>query len=194
MEARFARGRMRWLAVGAVTALAVGLSACGAGGAATTTSQAATVQLSNNSTLGSILVDTGGMTLYRFHKDSVNKSVCTATCAGLWPPLVVSGKPSAASGVTGKLGTLKRSNGQEQVTCDGYPLYTYSGDKAAGDTTGQGYLGLWNAVSASCGLVTKGISSSTTAGAAAKTSSTATTTAKATTTATKSSTSSGGWG
>ncbi len=182
MEERFGRRRMRWLAVGAVTALAVGLTACGAGGAAAT-SQPATVQLSNNSTLGSILVDANGMTLYRFHKDSANKSACSGTCAGIWPPLIVSGKPSAGSGVTGNLGTLKRSNGQEQVTCNGFPLYTFSGDKAAGNTNGQGYLKLWNAVTASCGLVTTGISSTTAA----------TTTTKSSTTATNTSSASSGW-
>jgi predicted lipoprotein with Yx(FWY)xxD motif len=63
----------------------------------------------------------------------------------------VIGTPKAASGVTlpGKLGTITRSDGSVQATYNGHPLYTYSGDKAPGQTNGNkvnGSGGLWYAL------------------------------------------------
>jgi hypothetical protein len=36
-----------------------------------------------------------------------------------------------------KLGTITRSDGKQQVTYNGHPLYLYVGDKRPGDVTGQ---------------------------------------------------------
>ena len=82
-----------------------------------------------------VLTDAGGFTLYWFALDSVSKSRCYGTCAAYWPPLI--GAPRAGPGVTGKLGTTKRSDGSLQATYDGHPLYTYIGDSAPGQASGN---------------------------------------------------------
>jgi predicted lipoprotein with Yx(FWY)xxD motif len=88
-----------------------------------------------------------GKTLYLFKNDTVDsgKSTCNGDCATTWPPFVVDSldevKPDAA--VTGKLALITRDDGTKQVSYKGWPLYYYSGDKAAGDTNGQGLFGKW---------------------------------------------------
>ena len=92
-----------------------------------------------NSSLGSILVNSTGRTLYLFKADVGTKSACTGACAAAWPPLLATGKPTAGAGVTGsKLGTSTRSGGKQQVTYNGHPLYLFVQDKKPGQTTGQG--------------------------------------------------------
>jgi predicted lipoprotein with Yx(FWY)xxD motif len=82
-----------------------------------------------------VLTNAEGFTLYWFAPDSVSKSRCYGTCAVYWPP--VTGAPTAGPGVTGKLGTIKRSDGSLQATYDGHPLYTYIGDSAPGQASGN---------------------------------------------------------
>lgn len=144
----------------------VGLAACGSSGSTSSSSSAAaasagtsssaamaaaTVQL-RSSKLGRILTDATGRTLYLWLADKGGKSACTGACAGAWPPLVSHGAPHAGTGVTaGKLGTVKRAGGALQVTYAGHPLYTFSGDSAAGQVNGQGstaFGAAWYAVSA----------------------------------------------
>jgi predicted lipoprotein with Yx(FWY)xxD motif len=104
----------------------------------------AAVMLGQNTTLGSFLVDSKGMTLYIFTNDTPNTSNCNAGCTGNWPPLLTSGAPTAGDGVTASmLGTTTRSDGTTQVTYNGAPLYYFAGDKAAGDTNGEGKAGSW---------------------------------------------------
>jgi predicted lipoprotein with Yx(FWY)xxD motif len=89
--------------------------------------------------LGRILVDGKGQTLYLFEKDKGTSSACDGACAGAWPPLTTTGTPSAGTGViASKLGTTKRADGSTEVTYNGHPLYTYAGDGAPGQTSGQG--------------------------------------------------------
>jgi predicted lipoprotein with Yx(FWY)xxD motif len=92
-----------------------------------------------STSLGRILVDGRGMTLYLFERDKGPMSTCSGQCAQLWPPLTTDGAPQAGSGVAAsKLGTSKRSDGTMQVTYNGHPLYGYVSDQQPGDTTGQG--------------------------------------------------------
>jgi predicted lipoprotein with Yx(FWY)xxD motif len=113
--------------------------AAGGGGSAGGTTGAATVSLTPSSSLGSILTDSSGRTLYLYQKDSGTASVCTGSCAALWPPLTTTGTPTAGSGVTGSmLGTTMRADGSTQVTYNGHPLYLYVGDSGPGQTNGQG--------------------------------------------------------
>jgi predicted lipoprotein with Yx(FWY)xxD motif len=99
-----------------------------------------------------VLTNSKGMTLYWFAPDTPTKSACYGSCAAYWPP--VYGVQKAGPGVTGKLGTIKRTDGTIQATYDGRPLYTYIGDSAPGQATGNNINlngGLWHEVLASSG-------------------------------------------
>jgi predicted lipoprotein with Yx(FWY)xxD motif len=132
------------------------LVGCGSGSSAaqaapkTATGQSATVGVANTG-LGNVLVNSAGMTLYIFSKDTGAQSTCTGACAQNWPPLTVTGKPTAGSGATASLlGTSARSDGGQQVTYNGHPVYLFINDKQPGDTSGQGitaFGGSWAAVS-----------------------------------------------
>jgi predicted lipoprotein with Yx(FWY)xxD motif len=88
--------------------------------------------------LGRVLVDANGRTLYLFEKDKGATSSCNGACASIWPPLTA-GKADAGTGVTAAdLGTAKRSDGKTEITYAGHPLYTYAGDQKPGDVAGQG--------------------------------------------------------
>ena len=94
-----------------------------------------------------LLTNAKGFTLYTFVPDGQNKSVCYGDCAAYWPP--VPGNMAAGPGVTGTIGTIKRTDGTTQATYDGHPLYTYIGDKAPGQDGGNNINlngGLWRDV------------------------------------------------
>jgi predicted lipoprotein with Yx(FWY)xxD motif len=82
-----------------------------------------------------VLTNAQGLTLYSFAPDSPTKSVCYGSCAAYWPP--VPGNVSEGPGVTGKLTTIKRTDGSTQAAYDGHPLYTYVGDSAPGQDNGN---------------------------------------------------------
>lgn len=91
------------------------------------------------SKLGSILVDSRGITLYDFPPDKAGKSTCYGACAALWPPLLTKAKPQAGPGVKASLlGTTRRKDGKLEVTYNGHPLYYFVTDRKPGQTTGQG--------------------------------------------------------
>jgi len=144
--------RMAWLrdglpralaGVGAVSVLALVLLGVAVAGAATAPSAPAP---SSSSASGqalktiqikgvTVLTNAKGMTLYWFAPDTPTKSACYGSCAAYWPP--VYGAQKAGLGVTGKLGTIKRTDGTIQATYDGHPLYTYIGDSHPGQATGN---------------------------------------------------------
>ncbi len=96
-----------------------------------------------------VLTNTKGFTLYWFAPDTPARSNCNTSCAAYWPP--VTGTPAAGPGVTGKLGTIRRSDGTPQSTYNGHPLYTYIGDAAPGQAKGNNINlngGLWHEVPA----------------------------------------------
>ena len=102
------------------------------------TSTVATVRLGSSS-LGRMLVDSRGRTLYLFEKDKKGHGSCAGACASYWPPMVRTGKPHAGTGVKqALLGTTKRANGTLQVTSRGHPLYRFALDRKAGQTKGEG--------------------------------------------------------
>ncbi len=103
-----------------------------------------TIMVKTDPKLGKILTNASGMTLYVYAKDTANTSNCTAACAANWPPLTTTGTPTAPTDVTGTLGTITRSDGTKQVTYNGKPLYTFIKDTAPGNTTGQGFGGVWS--------------------------------------------------
>ena len=98
----------------------------------------------------SYVVDDQGRAMYIFVNDTQdgNSSACTDDCATNWPPVLVSGTPTAGDGVDSSLlGTITRDDGSEQVTYNGWPLYYSDLDSGAGDTNGQGAEGVWYLIS-----------------------------------------------
>ncbi|MBY8849817.1 hypothetical protein [Saccharothrix longispora] len=97
--------------------------------------------------MGDVVQDGDGRTLYRFDKDTAKpaaKSNCVDQCAVTWPPLLSNGSTPALQGVDPALvSTVERADGSEQVTLDGWPLYTYAKDEAPGQWKGQGVGGTW---------------------------------------------------
>jgi predicted lipoprotein with Yx(FWY)xxD motif len=132
-------------------AVLVLLAALAAAAAATASPKHAKVVLRSTS-LGRVLVDARGHTLYLFDADGGAKSACSAQCAAVWPPYTTAGAPLAGSGVKqALLKTFKRRNGALQVVYAGHPLYFFSGDAGAGQVNGEGIVhfgGTWFAVSA----------------------------------------------
>ena len=153
---------IRWLGAGAVGAAALMIAACGSsssgsGSSASTSPSAGAGAASSGGTLKTttisgvtVLTNAKGFTLYSFAPDTMTVSKCDGTCAQIWPP--VKGPVTAGSGVTGKLGTIKRSGGALQATYDGHPLYTYTADTVPGQANGNGVNasgGIWHEVTAS---------------------------------------------
>jgi predicted lipoprotein with Yx(FWY)xxD motif len=138
--------KARYIALPAIaTALVIagcGGSGYGGGGSSSSAmpSSSSTAKVeAQSSSVGKILTDGSGRTLYLFEKDTGPMSTCAGACAANWPPFTAKSKPAVSGGATSADITLiKRSGGQEQVTYKGHPLYYYSGDRAAGDTNGQG--------------------------------------------------------
>jgi predicted lipoprotein with Yx(FWY)xxD motif len=157
--------RNRWLASSGLAAVTLIVAACGgssagSGGASGTPSSAATAAsspASSGTTLktakiggATVLTNAGGFTLYWFAPDTPAKSNCSGSCATLWPP--VKGPSAPGPGITGKLGTITRSDGTAQATYNGHPLYTYVGDTAPGQAKGNGLNlsgGVWHEVTVS---------------------------------------------
>jgi predicted lipoprotein with Yx(FWY)xxD motif len=147
---RSRRVRLGWAAAG-LAALALAAAACSGGGSSggglygggstpsTSPPMGAVVGL-RGSSLGQLLVDGQGRTLYLFEADKAGRSSCQGACASAWPPYLSNGTPRAGTGVAGNLlGTSVRGDGDgTQVTYHGHPLYYYAGDGEPGDTTGQG--------------------------------------------------------
>jgi predicted lipoprotein with Yx(FWY)xxD motif len=101
--------------------------------------------------LGRVVVDSKGRTLYLFEKDKNRRSACYGPCATYWPALLTHGKPVARAGAKQSLlGTTRRTNGSQQVTYAGHPLYRFALDRKPGQTSGEGlqdFGGGWDAVS-----------------------------------------------
>jgi predicted lipoprotein with Yx(FWY)xxD motif len=174
---------LRWMlpafAVLTVLLAACGSSSSGGSGSAATPAAAASSPSSQGSSsttailktaktsLGTVLTNSKGFTLYWFAIDTPTSSKCTGSCTTFWPPVV--GTPQAASGVTlpGKLGTITRSDGSLQATYNGHPLYTFDGDKSPGQTAGNkvnGSGGLWYAVTTTASAATTASKAAATTG------------------------------
>ena len=127
------------------------------GGAASSATPASSAPAAGGSALktakigGATVVTNGkGFTLYWFVPDTATTSKCNGSCASFWPP--VKGPATAGAGVTGKLGTITRSDGSMQATYNGHPLYTYVADSAPGQAKGNGLNlngGVWHEVTVS---------------------------------------------
>jgi predicted lipoprotein with Yx(FWY)xxD motif len=108
--------------------------------ASTTASSSGVAVQSKHGKLGTILAaGPKHLTVYLFEADKGTTSACSGACAKVWPPVTTEGKPTASGGaVSADLGTTMRSDGTEQVTYKGHPLYFYDDDKDSGDAYGEG--------------------------------------------------------
>jgi predicted lipoprotein with Yx(FWY)xxD motif len=135
---------------GAVGVVLTALVAAGCGGAGNR--PATVVQARPVGSLGRVLADAHGKTLYLFVPDARRRVACTGTCPGTWPPLLLTrgGAPAAGSGVNRDLlGAIRSPDGGRQATYNGWPLYTYVGDLSPGEANGNGLDldgGLWYSI------------------------------------------------
>jgi predicted lipoprotein with Yx(FWY)xxD motif len=94
--------------------------------------------------IGTVLVNSSGLTLYHLSTDTSTKTTCTGGCAEIWPPLLTkNGHVPASPGVSGQFGELTRPDMGDQVTFNGMPLYTFTGDSKPGQVNGQGIDGFF---------------------------------------------------
>jgi predicted lipoprotein with Yx(FWY)xxD motif len=108
-------------------------------GCAATDEQAAGPAMTRDTSLGPVLTDARGMTLYTLTGDETNKSTCYDRCARQWPPFLVSNgaKP------IGKWSVATRTDGTQQWAYNGKPLYLWDKDKQPGDVTGHKVGDVW---------------------------------------------------
>jgi predicted lipoprotein with Yx(FWY)xxD motif len=161
-DKHFSRGSIRmknWMAAAACAAgIALAATACSSGSspgstaapaASSATAQPSSPASSSGATTiglaavsgidGKFLAGRQGRTMYLFEADKSSASTCSGACAATWPPVITTGTPMAGGGVEQSLlGTTKRSDGTEQVTYNGHPLYYFAAD-SAGMAKGQGY-------------------------------------------------------
>lgn len=147
----------RSIYMGALLAAVAALMIAGCGGGSSDTSGNAenasatigggTISATEIEGLGSVLVDSEGMTVYEYTPDSGTTSNCYGECETAWPPVLAEGKPTAGEGaMSSALGTTKRKDGATQVTYDGHPVYTFTGDSSPGEANGQELEGTWFAL------------------------------------------------
>lgn len=112
-----------------------------------TTAAAAALVKVGTTAKGTVLMDSTGFSLYTFDNDKTpGASSCNGGCASTWPPIMTTAAaaPSGITGATGAFSLITRDDGTKQVAYKGKPLYRYTPDKAAGDTTGDGVGGVWH--------------------------------------------------
>jgi predicted lipoprotein with Yx(FWY)xxD motif len=124
----------------AIVTAVVLVAALGGGTAALALSKGNATVRPRHTSLGTVLADAKGRTLYLFKKDTSAKSTCSGQCAVNWPPALAGSKPTVGDGLDdAALGRTKRSDGRVQVTYAGHPLYRFAGDaNRPGSVKGQG--------------------------------------------------------
>ena len=170
--------RNRWFVPAGLAGVALAAAACGSSGTSGTPSTPSAASSSPSAAASSaaasgtalktttikgtkVVTNAKGFTVYSFAPDTPTKSNCNGSCATYWPP--VKGPLTAGAGVTGKLGTITRSDGSTQATYNGHPLYTYVSDTAPGQDKGNGLNlsgGVWHVVPVSGSAAAPAASSS----------------------------------
>jgi predicted lipoprotein with Yx(FWY)xxD motif len=108
------------------------------------------------STLGQIITDGAGMTLYGFTPDEAGTPTCYDDCAIAWPPGLADDPTAVTVGAgldASKLSTVDRTDGGKQLKYGTWTLYYFANDAAAGDTKGQGLNEVWYAIAPSGELI-----------------------------------------
>jgi predicted lipoprotein with Yx(FWY)xxD motif len=173
MQTRIRLARRRWILATPLAVTALAAAACSSGGNATSSSAAppassaapaasaapsstgtaaagAITIKTGRTSLGTVLTDSKGITVYLFEADTTIKPTCYGACAQAWPPVLTAGAPVAGPGAKASLlGTVKRTDGKTQVTYAGHPLYYFVQSTKPGDVSGQGsnaFGAHWDAV------------------------------------------------
>ena len=150
--------QLRHLLSSGIAAGVIGLAGVAGASAATYNSKAAPTISVRSTAYGKILVNSKGDTLYLWAKDKNDKSACSGGCLAVWPFVLISGKPTAGSGMNAKLlGTIKVKGGNE-VTYNKHPLYSYISDVKPGIISGEGNKSFgapWWVVSTAGDAITK---------------------------------------
>lgn len=100
---------------------------------------------SRSTSIGTVLVDASGRTVYELVGDSGANQTCTGGCLAIWPPV--------------------KTNGSQMIV-NGHPAFTFAGDKSAGKTNGQNVTdqwGRWLALDASGNPISASAAASSTA-------------------------------
>lgn len=144
-----------------VAGAVLALSACGgskSGSPAPAANAKSTVSAQTVSGTGTVLVDAKGAALYSPAEEQDGKILCVGGCTAIWIPLTLraGATPTAGSGVSGKLGVVKRPDGTRQVTWNGSPLYTFAHDGGPGDVMGNGATDNFSGMSFSWHVATAG--------------------------------------
>jgi predicted lipoprotein with Yx(FWY)xxD motif len=140
--------RFKYIFIPAVILLFQGLESCSKssnsyGSGSTTPPVDSTFSLVVDSHFGSVITYAGGKTLYFFSLDADGNSACTGACLTTWPAVYVANSKFGAGLTASDFATITRSDGTKQTTYKGWPLYTFSGDAAAGQIKGDGVEGIW---------------------------------------------------
>jgi len=135
------------LTLAGLAAVACATAGCGSGashgspGPGAGSGPAVTIRARSLSNVGTVLVNSSGYALYMFQPDAQRQVTCTGLCAATWPPMKISASDRLVAGPgvrASLLGSDPDPSGGRVVTYNGWPLYTYTGDVAAGQDTGQG--------------------------------------------------------
>ena len=156
---------------GALAAALLTVAACGSGGgyggggtatkSSGGTSAGPGLKVASTS-LGKVVVDARGMTVYLLTSDKPPTSLCSSSCLAVWPPVSALASGAKPAGITAAVGSTTDTNGKQMATVGGWPVYTFAQDQAPGDVTGEGiksFGGTWWAVSPS-GHAVKGATGS----------------------------------
>jgi predicted lipoprotein with Yx(FWY)xxD motif len=138
-------GKTTYMSLLALAATVLFLAACGGSSGSSTgasapdnSSPGQTVSVANVDGVGKVLVDAQSMALYAADQETGGKVVCTDACTAIWQPLTVAAKPSGGD-LNGKLGVVKRPDGDSQVTFQGRLLYRFQEDTGPDMVTGNGF-------------------------------------------------------
>ena len=90
--------------------------------------------------VGTVIADTKGFTLYTYKNDPTGRSECVDRCARKWPPVMADDAMPAPGS---ELSVIKRKDGKQQLAWRGQPLYRWEKDKEPGQATGHNLGEVW---------------------------------------------------
>ena len=124
---------------------------------ATPAADSAPAVATGDTSIGAVLTDVDGNTLYGFTSDTDGSSTCSQGCAEAWPPLIVDADFVLADGLGADVfSTTARDDGTLQLVAGDMPLYRFAGDAAVGDVNGHGSGDVWFAIDATGTLLPVG--------------------------------------